>query len=272
MQFSGDRGCGAPGTPRPVKLCEPTRDDGFYVTLPFRRLQRGMRLGPPMESPLYDLWQLPTLNPRTYLYLRTRTAIEYANEALALLSAAWSVRVELLQPFINGTWENGLVLGLNTESHPRELADTMKPGLDSFDAWAIHNVRGEYAEWIADGPVSVHYRATESPNSGSAQIFLGFDNISDPARGDNIVESIRQIYGPEKCRPVFHFRDGRIMLLATREPARTIFRRIERAARNRVYETSVCDCRGEPFGIDGREIWDPVWLEQLSFSPETGNS
>ena len=219
---------------------------------------------------LFEVEQQPY--PRTFLYLRTRTAIEYADEALARLSEGWYRRAELLFPFSNGTWENGLVLGLNTEDRPSELANAMKSGLDSFDAWAIHNVKGEYAEWISDGPLSIHYRAMESPDDGTAQLFLGFDNVSDPARGDNIVDSIRQIYGTEKCRPVFHFRDGRILLVSTHEPARTISRRIERAARNRVYETSVCDCRGEPFSIDGRSMWDPVWLRELSFNPETDNS
>jgi hypothetical protein len=114
---------------------------------------------------MYELEQ-PRPYPETFLYLRTRLAVEFSTSILRSLQVELRPfapprpdedRVELLLPlYEDGTWENGFVLGLYTSARPSELANVLKPALDEFDAWQIRNTRGEWAEWIGKGPLSAY--------------------------------------------------------------------------------------------------------------------
>jgi hypothetical protein len=104
------------------------------------------------------VWEQPRSTPETFLYLRTRLAVDLSTAALRslhyelrpfALPPPEEDRVELLSPlYEDRTWENGLVFGLYTAARPSDLAYALKPALDEFDAWQIRNTRGEWDEWM----------------------------------------------------------------------------------------------------------------------------
>jgi hypothetical protein len=209
--------------------------------------------------------------PETFLYLRTRLAVEFSASILRSLHVALRPfapprpdedRVELLLPFYeDGTWENGFVLGLYTSARPSELANVLKPALDEYDAWQIRNTRGEWAEWIGKGPLSAYYKDKQE-SIPTAQIFLGFGDPEDMS--EEAVAGVRAVYGDDRCLPVLHFRDGRILLLKTEQSARLIQNRL-RSALSRIDYACGCDAAGEPFSDDDTPIWKAVSLEWLEF-------
>jgi hypothetical protein len=226
------------------------------------------------------LFEIEQHYPRTFLYLRTRTSVVFANDALEGLCEIWPHDVDCLLPFRNeATWEDGLVLGLHTDEPPQELARLMNPALTLFDAWAIHNTKGEWVEWTGQGPLSAYF-ALGAPPLPTAQLFLLFQGTAK-APDEAAIDALRALYGRERCLPTFHFRDGRILLVNTEEPARTIFRRIERSrptpsrsyhrkpeTTRSDYDFCVCDSAGDPFAPDGRPIWERTSLEGLYFVDE----
>jgi len=210
--------------------------------------------------------------PQTFLYLRTPMAVEYADELWESLSGAWDAQqwpesIEWLMPFEDGTWEDGLVLGMRWMLSPSEFSAALSSALAEFDAWAVINARGEWTESVSGGPLSAYFNALPTSPSPTAQIFLGFDSIRHP---EGSIDLLRNVYGRDHCVPVFHFRDGRILLLRSADPARVIRARIARAAR-RVDYVSGCDAFGEPFSKDDRPIWEVDSVHDLSFgSAEEG--
>lgn len=207
--------------------------------------------------------------PETFFYLRTPRAVEHSDDAFEALyrewhQQGWPEQISLLTPMDGGTWEDGVVLGLHTTTHPTDIARAIRPALDKFDAWALLNTSRQWAEWTGSGPVSAYFdpNAVFGVAPPTAQLFLGFDDserIPEPA-----VDVIRNVYGRGKCVPVFHFRDGRILLINTRDPARTIRSRLANAAR-RIDYLCGCDASGEPFSKDDDPVWEDSFID-LSFS------
>jgi hypothetical protein len=213
-------------------------------------------------------WERARQFPQTFLYLRTPTAIEHSEDLLEALyedwvAQGWGDAVELAMPIDGGTWENGFVAGVHLYERPADIAEALARALQLFDGWGIINTRRERAEWVAEGPISSFFntRGASSPRS-VAQIFLGFDN---ERFNEEAVDELRNVYGPVNCVPVFHFRDGRILLLNSSDPARLIKARLQRAMRRIEY---VCGCAGdgEPFAKNDEAIWELVNLRTLSFS------
>lgn len=203
------------------------------------------------------------LFPNMFLYLRTRVGIRHDDEALPALAELWPGGVELLRPFEDGqTWSNGVVFGLKDNSTPREVANRLESALSRFDAWALYSARGESAEWIGEGPIAAFL---SHKRDVIAQIFLGFDNEDRPP--EEVIDGLRAVYGEARCVPAFHFRDGRILLVDTKEPASMIFRRVQKVIEvlprrwNRrqlpryFLHFSCCDCSGDSFVPDDRQIW-----------------
>ncbi|MGA8596989.1 MAG: hypothetical protein WB676_19940 [Bryobacteraceae bacterium] len=211
--------------------------------------------------------------PQTFLYLRTPMALEHADELWESLSDAWDAQqwpesIERLIPLNEGTWENGLVLGVRWMLSASEFSGALSSALAKFDAWAVINTRGEWKESVSGGPLSAYFDALPAAPSPTAQIFLGFDPIRHP---EQAIDSLRNVYGRDNCLPVFHFRDGRILLLRSAQPARVIRARIADAAR-RIDCVSGCDAFGEPFSKDDRPIWETDSLHGLWFdSPDEGD-
>ena len=74
-------GSDTPGTPRPVETFRATRDEVHFTRLS-RRIQPGMRLQPRfLGIILYE--------PQTFLYVRARTTLEHANDALDAIAEKW---------------------------------------------------------------------------------------------------------------------------------------------------------------------------------------
>jgi hypothetical protein len=215
--------------------------------------------------------------PNTFLYLRTRTSIAYANDALGeLWESVWPFDADWLMPFEEATWEDGLVIGLNTDEPPQGLADQMKSPLALFDAWTIHNLKGEWAEWTGNGPISAYFGLGASPVR-TAQLFLTFNDPSDDP-DEAAIDILRAVYGRDRSLPILHFRDGRILLINTDEPGRTIFRRLEgnkprqsqfdrRQRQRKRWDCNFCGCdsSGDPFAADGRIIWERLPFDGLFF-------
>jgi hypothetical protein len=173
----------------------------------------------------------------------------------------WEQRIECLMPMEGGTWEDGLVLGLHSKLRACNLATAISPALAQFDAWAILNTQGEWIESVAGGPLSAYFHLVGGSKGCTAQIFLSFDPNKPP---EQAIDSLRNVYGRNVCLPVFHFRDGRILLLKSSEPARLIRARIASVARQ-IDSVCGCDAFGVTFSTDDRDIWETDSIANLSF-------
>jgi hypothetical protein len=98
-----------------------------------------------------------------------------------------------------------------------DLAKELAEPLASFESWAMIDDRGTYTESISGGPLSVFFsRAQEDEryDGNISQIFLLW-NPENPwaARAvEDVRPSLKGLH-----MPLFHFRDGEIILLASNE-------------------------------------------------------
>lgn len=211
-----------------------------------------------------------------FLFLRTRLAVSATNEPLDALADALPERVELLS-FPSGprndpwgeseTWEDGYVFRLDKVMTPSALADQLKDALALFDAWAIHDGDALCAEGPYPSLVSDYY----SRHRGGA-IMVGL-HVADGARDpDAVYDRVRSALSPH-CRPVFHFRDGRILMFPAGIPAPQFWRRVERYARD-IKHMAAWDRFGAAYykRDEAWDLWQPVSLFELDFGAEGDGS
>lgn len=216
---------------------------------------------------MYEHESVPPKTPTTFLYLRTKLTVGLASDAIYGLYLEWQAfappppyedRAHLLMPINGGTWADGIVFGLPTIVQPKHLGTTMKPALDQFGEWQIVNLNGEWAESANPGLLSRFFKQRREKRF--AQIFVGYDAAVAPP--DQAIDALCAVYGPDKCMPVMHFRDGKILLLSTSDPARVIHRKMRQACKGLDYLCG-CDFAGEAFSSGDLQIWDYTSLRVL---------
>ena len=161
-------------------------------------------------------------------------------------------------------WDDGFVLAVSSPESAAALIDVLRPGLTAFESWGLLGYRGETGEAHGNGPLSLFM--TQARKFGlrarPSQIFLMFrPHERDP---ECITGAIRLQLGPERCRPVFHFRGGGVLLCASEEPARLLARRAENAL-SALATWSILDSAGDARFRDSSGAWRGVDLADLSF-------
>lgn len=198
-----------------------------------------------------------------YLFLRTRTALCYADSALASLAQAIGYQVELLTLTRQSpTWEDGMVIRLLADECPAELAKKWREALSSFDAWAIHDGHGSSSETLGGGPLASAFESAHARGTlGVTQLYFAFRrrDSNRAFRVDRLRRALQL-----KSNPVFHFRDGRVLFLDTNEPVATTRRRIE-GQRLLLYWCAICDASHETLALTANpgRCWNLVSLNEL---------
>lgn len=167
---------------------------------------------------------------RNFVFLRTKMALAYSTQAIDSFMDLQPEWIRILK--IDGDylfWDDGLILHCDTYEQADNWPKIIGDALSHFDAWAIADNRGNYSEALPNGTFSGFFEPSTNMAavySGYAQIFLQFqENSKNP---NDLIDQVRVCFDQTKCRPVFHYRNGRVLFLRTTDPASIILRRVER--------------------------------------------
>jgi len=155
-----------------------------------------------------------------------------------------------------------MVIRVEADDSPAELAEKWRDALASFDAWTIHDAHGSSAETLGNGLVSGAFEsAHEHGLLGVTQLYLAFRH-----RNRNPTSTIARIRDALHSRSVqvFYFRDGRIVFLDTHESVSVTRRRIE-GKRLALYWCGICDAMHETLVLTSNpgKCWRSVDLTEL---------
>jgi hypothetical protein len=198
-----------------------------------------------------------------FIYLRTRLDVEF-DEATDYAAWLFGDRPELIAPSGEyDTFANGFVARRWAESADA-LAKEWGSDLAKFEAWAIHDGFDDVVESIGQGPVETALRAARSKLSPSIPVTQAFV-IFHPAEQepstwfdpDSATEMAKR-HWQYPVHSAFHFRNGRVLFVASQEAPRLMARRMEdrvrrferpgRGLRKDVHEIALYDS-GDNAGI-----------------------
>jgi hypothetical protein len=207
-----------------------------------------------------------------FLYLRTKLAIEHDDQTISELAEAFPfqamrsvsiheqyARDPLPVQVMPTAWANGTIIKFRSRLAPVDLATAMQEALAKFDAWAIIDLAGDFADSAAIGPISQFF----SQHQTFSQIcIIAKDNdVQYEKAAEGIRSTLRGV-----SLPVFHFRDGKIILVATKEPASITSNRCRRYLDKMSY-WAIIDHTGRALSSDVDDDWIDVYLDSLSYKP-----
>jgi hypothetical protein len=118
-------------------------------------------------------------------------------------------------------WTNGTIIRFQSRLAPVDLAATMRETLEKFDAWAIVNLAGEFADSAETaGPISQFFG--RPPVKTFSQIYIVSSYKDD--QYEKATDGIRSVLKGISS-PAFHFLNGKIILVETDEPSSITVRR-----------------------------------------------
>lgn len=192
-----------------------------------------------------------------YLYLRTKTAMEYADAALPALELEEIENdygaIKQLDFGDGEAWQDGTVLRIPALGDFSKLATRLKNALSAVEAWGIHDSEQRFAEHLGVGPLGGFFLAHK--RKPISQIYLKYER--EAPKPQSWVDQLRQHLEPHAaCRPVFHLRNGIILLAASDEPPKVIFGRCQRFVRG-LPGFLFIEPSGNTFNVSGRvdEVW-----------------
>ena len=192
-----------------------------------------------------------------FLYLRTRTAFRHASGAMEALHRVQKDQMSLFgfhRADLHQVWEDGIALRLRTNKTPEYIRAEFGSALDEFDMWAIHD--GESRCIDAGGGIGPTSHFFDSANRRSdsncrvVQLFVRY--WADDTKVEAILGHLHQVYQDALFKPVFHFKDGRIYLAHTKEPAEVTCRLPFNQAVRRLPGFAVCESDG---ALSGKASW-----------------
>jgi hypothetical protein len=158
------------------------------------------------------------------------------------------------------------------------IAPKLTSALQQFESWAVHNGQGQFHEHpsggllsrffdqvytVRDSEDSDPYRFPQPERTDYCQLFLM--RKDNDRRSQETIDRIRGTMRRRVVLPVFHFRNGQVMFLASDEDAQTTVRRCERQLSSMEYWVIVDregKCRSN---ADIDRLWDRTDLEDLVF-------
>lgn len=212
-----------------------------------------------MPLPYTYPWQQP--EPRAwrvvYMYLRTRTSLDFADDALNALADDITSLVDVFFFDDDLTWDNGLVIRRQFCDDASHIANALKSSLDTFEAWAVIDDFGDFQESNNDGPLSHFFETTEfmrSEGLGFSQLYIRWDE--DNPWSEEIVSRMKgQLKGYHA--PVFFFEDGQIIFVKTSESGKITNQRCSSTLKG-LPGWAVVDPFQETFSRKGRseKLWE----------------
>lgn len=194
-------------------------------------------------SIMVDLWNDPWsrtpagLHHREYfIYLRTRVGIGHDDAPINAIEMMFGDHPEMFAPDgIYTPFANGFAFRISVgDTSAVQLAEEWTEHLKLFDAWAIHDGISDVAESFRGGPTSVAFQrlrfndVEQKPLPLTQAFVVFFDPDRDDRRYDqeSATDFLKSAW-PHTTAPAFHFSNGRILLVRTREAVITLFRRME---------------------------------------------
>src|SRR5579863_4202456 len=219
----------------------------------------------------FDPWGRASRRGTLFLFLRTRLAVSATDEPLEALAEAGLTEAEILgfpcgpreSPWNEKeTWEDGYVFRLDRAAPPSVVADELKDALALFDAWAIHDGDALCAEGPHPALVSDYYGRHRG-----GSIMVGVQIADGARRPDELYDRVRSALSPH-CRPVFHFRDGRIFMFPAGLPPQQFWRRVERYQRDLKHLAAWDRFATGYYKRDEAawELWEQVSLFEIGFA------
>jgi hypothetical protein len=233
-----------------------------------------------------------------FVFLRTRIAVDHADESLRALAEYFPYpdppttmelmlnRTDHIIQYLGfgrdaATWEDGVVIRFKTKKAPVDVEYALRPALDKFDGWLIHDSRDKFCESPTGGPLDRFFHRLwgddynemiRSPYAAQlpiSQIFvMGRD---DDKNYESTVNNIRTSMAPGcLCLPVFYFRSGQILFLNSKESGNITIKRCGHHLR-RLEHWSIIDSLGDSYSTKGREesTWVETDLSDLRFTDGT---
>ncbi|MFN3859702.1 MAG: hypothetical protein ACK4RV_18315 [Caulobacter sp.] len=205
-----------------------------------------------------------------FLFLRTRLAVDLSDDVLLPLveSLDWRDNYLLFSAQQAGggyTWKNGLVFRIGDERTCADIAGELSSELSAFDSWAIHNSENDFVEFPLGGPIGSYFNSAVPGSGPSAMLFL-LEPEGCPIQED-LASRVRDRF--PASAPVFHFRDGRILMTRAPDPFRIITNRIGNLA-DRYAGFAGCDRDGVSFerGRENPGIWREIGFSELRFASQ----
>lgn len=195
-----------------------------------------------------------------YLYFRTTRALAFSKEAIAeAISLSETFETKIFSAGRTfGNWEDGGILKFYANRTPKQLKRSLIPLLSKFDAWTCHDCGDNAAEFPQDALMGVFLE--QVPPEGFCQIFVRYNAESRPQ--NDAVDRLRgELDRHGICKPVFHFRNGKIFAVWSHEPDKILYRRCQNLVRQVPFFTFV-DREGTCFSGSGPliegEAWTPI--------------
>ena len=175
-----------------------------------------------------------------YLYVRTRLALRLDLQNVMDILSGVSDDVDVLRLREELPWINGIVARFYTWENAEDIINGLREEFDKLGMWAIHDGSGRSYEPHGGGLVGMFLGNAVSTNPPVAQVFVRYrDWERDP---DAVADEIKRVLHSD-VRSVFHFENGRILMVRSKEPPTLIVRRLE-SIRRRVHSAAVVDAEG----------------------------
>jgi len=180
-------------------------------------------------------------NSRHYLYMRTRLALTSDIQKVIDILTSISDEADVLYLRQELPWINGIVARFYTEEDVEDIINDLKDELDKLDMWAIYAGNGRSYEPHGGGAIGMFIGNAANTHLPVAQVFVRYrDWERDP---DSVADDIKRALRSD-VRSVFHFQNGRILMVRSKEPPNLIVRRLENI-RRRVHSAAVVDAEGK---------------------------
>lgn len=237
--------------------------------------------------------------PYTFVFLRTRIAVNHADESLRALAEYFPYpdpptelelmlnRTDHVIEYLGfgkdaSTWEDGVVIRFKTKKTPIDVEYALRPALDKFDGRLIHDGRRNFLESPTGGPLDRFlYRLWDDNDDDGydytkmrwpyeqlpiSQLFLMSRN--NDRNYETTVDKIRTSMASDSlCLPVFYFRFGQVLFLNSEEPGHITINRCGRYL-GRFAHWRIIDCLGNTYSAVGRDesAWKQTDLSTLRFT------
>lgn len=155
-----------------------------------------------------------------YLSLRTRRSLDWEDDCFKQLAKVVPFEIDVMGLGRGAwIWEDGCVFKLRNKLAALDMANALRPGLELFESWAVHDASGSFIEYPSGGPMSRFFDLDyDAKTRGAFSRIFVMRGENDKLYEQTVSRLRNEMRAP--CLPVFHFRDGQIMMLQSDESAR----------------------------------------------------
>lgn len=197
----------------------------------------------------------------TFIYVRTKTALQYSGDALTPLVGAIDASVEVLDVDDRcRRWDDGLVMRLRTALTPKDLAARCREPLQQLDGWSIFNLNGDVPAEMGGMGLAETFLA-KPIQRGVLQVLVLYR--PEDRYQQSTSDVIRRRFPQSKLG--FPFRNGRMLFFDSNEDAHVSERRLENIWG--LQWAIVCPGNARPVRLLRRSDDDP-W-SRMNFSAAT---